>query len=86
MTAASLSHPVKNTRQDKRRTWFAKMSETFVLSPASLRMFLAICSIGVMPVPPAIMPMCFTGRMAPPPGALAFFTHSLPRPCRGKQT
>jgi hypothetical protein len=34
------------------------MSVTFVLSSGFLKMALAVCHIGVMPVPPAIRAMC----------------------------
>ena len=37
-------------------TWLAKRRDTLVLSSGSLMMALIICSIGVIPVPPAISP------------------------------
>mmetsp|Transcript_14109 Transcript_14109/g.55567 ORF Transcript_14109/g.55567 Transcript_14109/m.55567 type:complete len:231 (+) Transcript_14109:96-788(+) len=59
--AAARDSRVSRTRMSA-SVWLAKRSDIVVLSSASLRMAVMICSIGVMPVPPAIMPSLLAVR------------------------
>eukprot|EP00982_Pelagococcus_subviridis_P014008 31302-Pelagococcus_subviridis.AAC.5 len=62
--------------------WFANSSDSFVASPGwSLNAARITCSIGVIPVPPAIMPTRLARRSScPPPCDLRRLMAKTPRP------
>ena len=61
--------------------WLAKIKDISVLSPLSRKTARMTCSIGVMPVPPAIIPIFFALRISnPPPWDLSLLMANVPLP------
>ena len=66
--------------------WLAKRRDTLVLSLLPSRKISSlICSIGVIPVPPASMPTCFTDLLDTPPPC-DFFRRMSKTPCPWKRS